>query len=68
MVFGDPVHSPTSGGRNTTASAAAASGSGGGPDMFSVNYWTIRGDKMPPWSLKDLKLHIAVGFFLFLFF
>ncbi|KAG2432255.1 hypothetical protein HXX76_009173 [Chlamydomonas incerta] len=46
-----------------SAAGAAAAGAGkgkgpGGYEMHSVNYWTIAGEKMQPWTLARLRAHV----------
>lgn len=40
------------------AASGGAAGGGGGYDTFKVNYWTIEGNKLPPWSVDDLRRHV----------
>ncbi|KAG2446963.1 hypothetical protein HYH02_008117 [Chlamydomonas schloesseri] len=48
----------------TAATAAADGGSGGGGgryDMHTVNYWTIAGEKLQPWTLARLRAHVEAA-------
>eukprot|EP00198_Chlamydomonas_reinhardtii_P010170 XP_001699507.1 predicted protein [Chlamydomonas reinhardtii] len=47
--------------RQAQGASAAAAGGGSRYEMHKVNYWTIAGEKMQPWTVAKLRAHASIG-------
>ncbi|KAG2498580.1 hypothetical protein HYH03_003331 [Edaphochlamys debaryana] len=55
------LHQAAQGAGAAQASGAATQGAKPAYEMHQVNYWTIEGEKLPPWTLDQLRSHAAAA-------